>query len=110
MLKIRFKKKVYINPKSLISKTLEGTVEDVAKLLTARAKSEAPVRTGFLRSSIKNSIDRFKAVVYAAAHYAGYVEFGTYKQKANPYFRRAIDNVKRKVPSIIRKNWRKNVK
>jgi len=56
-------------------------VETGAKLVQARAKSLAPVRTGAMRNTIitQSSIEDGEAVaeVIATSPYAGFVEFGT---------------------------------
>ena len=49
-----------------------------------------PVDTGELISSIDGSTDGESVEVYADADYAQYVEYGTSKMEAQPYFRPAI--------------------
>lgn len=49
-----------------------------------------PVDTGELISSIDGSTDGEKVEVYADADYAQYVEYGTSKMDAQPYFRPAL--------------------
>lgn len=49
-----------------------------------------PVDTGELISSIDGFTDREGVEVYADADYAQYVEYGTSKMEAQPYFRPAI--------------------
>lgn len=49
-----------------------------------------PVDTGELISSIDGSTDGERVEVYADADYAQYVEYGTSKMEAQPYFRPAI--------------------
>lgn len=53
-----------------------------AKNAVQRIKRRAPVDTGELRDSIHQDGGR----VVAEAEHAGYVEFGTYKMAAQPYF------------------------
>lgn len=48
-----------------------------------------PVRTGYLRSSIRAEVDANEARLVAEAPYAGYVEYGTSKMAARPYMRPA---------------------
>lgn len=51
------------------------------------ATSLVPVRTGFLRSTIKAETNGSTyCMVEAKAEYAQYVEYGTWKMKAQPYF------------------------
>lgn len=74
----------------------------VAKGLTdieAHSKSSAPVDTGNLRNSHQLEIasDQLSGRVYVGAEYAGFVNFGTVKQAAQPY---ASDAVEKVVPSM----------
>lgn len=62
------------------------------------AKQNAPVRTGFLRSSIHtvietNSFRVYAASVIAGAEYASYVEYGTSRMAPQPYMQPALDRV-----------------
>lgn len=51
------------------------------------ARDNAPVDTGTLVKSIQSRMSgKFTAIVKAKAAYAGYVEFGTTKQRAQPFF------------------------
>ena len=103
---MKVEKIVYINVKDALLKAIPDIIDDTVKVLTKDAKAEAPVITGFLRSSIKGTIGNKKGMVKVWAPYGIYVEFGTmYRKKANPFFRRALDNTKRLLPTIIRRNW-----
>lgn len=67
-----------------------------AYILEGAAKVEAPVDTGALRNSIHSklistSLTSAEAEIVADVLYALFVELGTYRQKANPYMRRAIN-------------------
>lgn len=58
------------------------------------ARELVPVRTGYLRSTIAAEIGEAsigEVTVEAYAEYAQYVEFGTYRQMAQPYFVPAIE-------------------
>jgi HK97 gp10 family phage protein len=52
-----------------------------------------PVRTGFLRESIFADVveSDLNLTLGATASYSGYVEFGTYRMRAQPYLRPALD-------------------
>ena len=54
------------------------------------ARTIVPVRTGFLRSTIGYSADGLTLELTASAYYAGFVEFGTRRMKAEPYMRPAF--------------------
>lgn len=58
------------------------------------ARKLVPVRTGYLKSTITAEIGEAsigEVTVEASAEYAQYVEFGTYRQMAQPYFIPAIE-------------------
>lgn len=78
--------------------------DQVAKVLTAKAlrveaiaKRLCPVDTGRLRASITSEVgkdsDGLYAVVGSDVEYAGYVEFGTSRNAAQPYLRPALAEV-----------------
>ena len=50
-----------------------------------------PVDTGYLESTIEASTDGFFCECYADAEYAQYVEYGTWKMDAQPYFTPALE-------------------
>jgi len=54
-------------------------------------RSNCPVRTGNLLSSIKCYIDGLDIILYTDCEYAQFVEYGTWKQDAQPYFEQAIE-------------------
>ena len=58
------------------------------------ARELVPVRTGYLKSTIAAEIGGARigeVTAEASAEYAQYVEFGTYRQMAQPYFIPAIE-------------------
>lgn len=54
--------------------------------------ANCPVRTGNLLSSIHCEISGMTIRVYTQCPYAQYVEYGTWKQMAQPYFEQAISD------------------
>jgi HK97 gp10 family phage protein len=69
-------------------------VENSARRIVARAKSLAPVGTGQLRGSIDYVMRGSKALIGvqgAPAHYWYFVEFGTKRTAARPFFRPASE-------------------
>ena len=63
----------------------------------ARAQSNAPVRTGFLKSNIhvepvEKKTDQVIGTVTSDADYSSFVEFGTYKMSAQPFIRPAVSD------------------
>lgn len=65
---------------------LHSWVSDVK----AAAMRYAPVRTGFLRSSIYGVVSDWVAVIGAEATYAMFVEMGTRRMMAQPFINPAI--------------------
>jgi HK97 gp10 family phage protein len=58
--------------------------------MEAYAVRICPVDTGALRASIRVAVDGLHVVITAAKEYAMFVEFGTIKQRAQPYMRPAV--------------------
>lgn len=62
--------------------------------LVKNAKQLAPVRTGFLKRMIRRRLiatpERSRASAESAAKYSGYVNNGTYKMAANPFWTVAL--------------------
>ena len=70
-----------------------GLIEGLTKVaikMTAQAKALCPVDTGQLRNSIDYSVDGKEAIVGTNVEHAAPVEFGTFKQAAQPYLRPAV--------------------
>ena len=75
-------------------KLVSAHVRKSALLLVRDAKQRAPVDTGNLRRSIGTEPDGpFRAEVGPLAHYGAHVEYGTVKQKAQPYMMPAANMV-----------------
>lgn len=79
-------------------KKLLKIVNETAYEVASLAYQLCPVDTGYLRSTIALEVYRrgelLKVVV--AAHYAGYVEFGTRYMIAQPYLRPAAEAVRQR--------------
>ncbi|RLI18381.1 hypothetical protein DRO44_01310 [Candidatus Bathyarchaeota archaeon] len=65
------------------------------------AKQLAPVRTGYLRSSLYAEIQGWTAKIGAEASYAGFVEFGTRYMQARPYIYPALQRHLPQLEQII---------
>ena len=65
------------------------------------AKQLAPVRTGYLRSSLYAEIQGWTAKIGAEASYAGFVEFGTRYMQARPYIYPALQKHLPQLEQII---------
>src|SRR5262245_16417073 len=84
---------------------MKGAIDVLFKQGELRARSESPVRTGFLRSSIKSEATSTGAVLMAEAPYAAFVDQGTRYMKARPFFTNAVryiqDNMGRVIQQAI---------
>jgi len=72
----------------LLNKIQKQNVVRALDILCDNIKSEAPVRTGNLRDSVEAR--KSESMVIALAPYASFVEFGTWKMEANPFFQRGV--------------------
>jgi len=71
---------------------IEALLKEVAFFIEKEAKRICPVDTGRLRASITTEkVDRLAYAVGTNVEYAPYVEFGTYKMRAQPYLRPAME-------------------
>lgn len=103
--------KILDNLDNVLNKTraeeLKGVFMDAGKVLRDRAKANAPVRTGLLRSSIfaaegkPDKADVVVGVSHKTAPHGHLVEYGTVKMSARPFLRPAITSSKAQVGSII---------
>lgn len=55
------------------------------------ARLEVPVDTGYLRSTLSADTDGWECKAWTDCEYAQYVEYGTWRQRAQPYFEPAIE-------------------
>ena len=65
------------------------------------AVRDVPVDTGNLLSSIGYEYDDTGCSCWADAEYAQYVEFGTWKMDAQPYFIPALEEAEREISSLL---------
>lgn len=77
-------------------------VTAAAALAAQRARSRAPVRTGFLQGHIGSS----GHVVRSEARYSGFVEHGTRKMAAEPYFFQSV----REAEAVLRDGLAKTLR
>ena len=85
---------------------LHNAVEQMTGIIVQLAQARAPVDTGFLRDSIVAAmIDEFEGTVTVGAFYAGFVEFGTRKMAAQPYFYPAVDEASTRWDAVLAAMW-----
>lgn len=105
MVRVNFTAKSKVNQEKVEKEIKKGLREAMFEMRRI-AKSKVPVDTGTLKNSIKvepkqisNSYTLFTAVDYSV-----YVEFGTFKQPAQPYLRPALKRVREKIlPEIMKR-------
>jgi len=91
---------------SKIATDFDGIVADeldrIASLMQERASMDAPVDTGYLASHIEKEVTGKNTVtVVATAEYSGYVDQGTSKMAANPFFSRNVEIIQtQEIPNI----------
>lgn len=88
--------------KAAVPGNLERTVRGAALQCETYAKDIVPVDTGALKNSIQAKPES-PQVWEVAPHteYAIYVEFGTYKMRAQPYMRPAAEKIRKAFPQLV---------
>lgn len=81
-----------------------------ALVIEKYAKEDAPVDTGFLRSSISSARTADGAEVRVDAEYAYYQEFGSSRNKAQPYIRPAIDENQEEIVRVVAEQIDRDIK
>jgi HK97 gp10 family phage protein len=60
----------------------------------------AKIHGGTLKGSLHSRVGRDQVSVGTNIHYAPYVEYGTYKMRAQPYLRPALDRNRKKLVAL----------
>ena len=76
---------------------IQEPTDQLFKAVAMQARSEVPVKTGYLRSSIRSDRTAFGARLSAEAPYALYVD------KRVPYFSNAVAMIQRELPRLVQK-------
>lgn len=94
----------YLNIDESIVPELRTIVKNNGVQLAQGAQKRSPVDTGALRRSIRLSLENnnLKAVVKTNVPYAKFVEYGTIRQKAQPYMRPSLRVQKAKFVKAIK--------
>jgi len=69
----------------------EGALMDVSTEITSDAIKGSPVLYGNNRRSIRQVVEGLLARIFSSSGYGGYLETGTVKMPARPYFKPALD-------------------
>lgn len=82
---------------------LFGALETIGLVGEGYAKRLCPVDTGRLRNSISHAVDEEEQAAYIGTNveYAPFVEFGTSRQKAQPYLKPAAEDHGDEYRSIV---------
>ncbi len=89
-----------------IRKIVHNNLSELSEEMAERAKDLAPYRTGNLRSSIQAEPEAelfFK--VSTSTGYGAYVELGTSKMDAQPFFKPAFDLASRHLAQRPKQDW-----
>lgn len=76
-------------------------LEAIGLVAEGYAKRLCPVDTGRLRNSISHTHDENSAYIGTNVEYAPYVEFGTRRQKAQPYLKPAVTEHAKEYKAIV---------
>jgi HK97 gp10 family phage protein len=98
-------KKGYLDESNAFNDQVNEELNRIGSLQQERASLDAPVDTGYLASHIeKNQEGPDTVTVVATAEYSGYVDQGTYKMAANPFFTRNVERIQAEEIPNIEKN------
>ena len=89
-----------------VDKATEKAIKDVVVDIANDAIRGSPVMTGNNRRSIKFEAKGKEGAVYSTSGYGGYLETGTVKMAARPYFKPALDKNIIKLPQYIKAELR----
>ena len=88
--------------KTKLPDILQEGMTALAELIIKEAQRIVPVDTGRLKDSIKiMSASATEVKGGTDVEYAGFVEFGTSRQRSQPYMRPAIDKAKKDGPRLV---------
>lgn len=82
-------------------RALQNAIQKGAYLIERVAKTNAPVDTGRLRSSIATELIPFKATIMPHVNYARFLEFGTRYITARPFMGPAADSTDKQIMTIL---------
>jgi HK97 gp10 family phage protein len=75
-----------------VQQSADKIMGDAAQQVLEKAKNLVPVRTGRLQRSLNvTRVDQCLYLVGSSLYYAGFVEYGTSRMRAQPYLRPAWD-------------------
>lgn len=101
-MEIRTKWRINVNvPRTMgvVNDATEEGLRDTVVETAAEVVRGSPVLTGHNRRSIDFWVKRLRAKIFSTSGYGGYLETGTSKMVAQPYFKPAAD---RHFPNFVR--------
>lgn len=87
----------------------KNTLTKVGLFVESEAKLRCPVDTGLLRNSIDSVVEVPSVIIGTNIDYSIFVEFGTSKQKSQPYLLPAMVENKTKIINYIEKNLKEGM-
>lgn len=82
--------------------TAKGAFQELGKEMLQVINARTPVRTGYLRSQNEiEEISEDSLRIAISTPYAGFVDFGTSKVAAPPFFGPVVDIIAKKFPQIV---------
>jgi HK97 gp10 family phage protein len=95
---------------ALLELELTKALEQLKEETVSDARGRAPVKTGFLRDNISGSVTTGPGMVIAtivsAAPYSGFVDMGTRRMAARPFFTPAVDQARSKLGELAQEAFR----
>lgn len=89
---------------------ISNALEKACLVVENAAKEKCPVDTGRLRNSISHEVENDEGIIGTNVEYAPYVEFGTYKMKAQPFLQPALNENKDKINKILNSGVQEAIK
>ena len=80
----------------------KGAVKDLITGIANDSIKGSPYLTGHNRRSIKYEIKKMAGSVFSTSGYGGFLETGTSRMPARPYFKPALDKNIRKFPGKVK--------
>ena len=82
---------------------IDGALDQYAESVVEQMREAAPVRTGHLRDNIKKDApaEGGSVQINSEADYSGYVEYGTSRMAARPFFTPPLYEAEKELPAAI---------
>lgn len=89
-----------------VNKATEKAIKNIVVDIANDAIKGSPVETGNNRRSIMFEAKGLEGAIYSTSGYGGFLETGTVKMAAQPYFKPALDKNIHKLPQGIKAELR----